>query len=200
MAATRLTSEAIAECIRVLEAICADRGELAYLDLELRTRLLTAAGRVSRPERVEQRILSREVRRKDKRDTRAADRAVLAQAGIRKKRLEPVFVTPPRPELGLAGGGTFELGTGDANGQPNGPASALAEIPALNVPRSCYVCKQRCTRMHGFYDHMCDSCGDFNFAKRSQTADLRGRVALISGARVNHDSGSALPVKSQQRA
>ena len=28
------------------------------------------------------------------------------------------------------------------------------------------------------------ACGDFNFAKRSQTADLRGRVALISGARV----------------
>jgi NAD(P)-dependent dehydrogenase (short-subunit alcohol dehydrogenase family) len=182
--ATRLTSEAIAECIRVLEAICADRGELAYLDLELRTRLLTAAGRVSRPERVEQRILSREVRRKDKRDSRQADRAVLAQAGIRRKRLEPVFITPPRPELGLSGGGTFELGTGTTNGDAAEPASPLAEIPALNVPRSCYVCKQRCTRMHGFYDHMCGTCGDFNFAKRSQTADLRGRVALISGARV----------------
>ena len=38
--------------------------------------------------------------------------------------------------------------------------------------------------MHTFYDQMCDDCGDFNFAKRSQTADLRGRVALISGARV----------------
>src|SRR5688500_4487813 len=31
---------------------------------------------------------------------------------------------------------------------------------------------------------MCSECGDFNFEKRSQTADLRGRVALISGARV----------------
>ena len=38
--------------------------------------------------------------------------------------------------------------------------------------------------MHAFYDQMCGACGDFNFAKRSQTADLRGRVALISGARV----------------
>ena len=38
--------------------------------------------------------------------------------------------------------------------------------------------------MHAFYDQMCDECGDFNFAKRSQTAALRGRVALISGARV----------------
>jgi NAD(P)-dependent dehydrogenase (short-subunit alcohol dehydrogenase family) len=31
---------------------------------------------------------------------------------------------------------------------------------------------------------MCDACGDFNYGKRTQTADLRGRVALISGARV----------------
>jgi NAD(P)-dependent dehydrogenase (short-subunit alcohol dehydrogenase family) len=38
--------------------------------------------------------------------------------------------------------------------------------------------------MHGYYDHMCPACGDFNFRKRSQTADLKGRVALITGARV----------------
>jgi NAD(P)-dependent dehydrogenase (short-subunit alcohol dehydrogenase family) len=183
VATTRLTSEAIAECIRVLEAICADRAELAYLELELRTRLLTAAGRVSRPERAEQRVLSREIRRKEKRDIREADRAVLARAGIRKKRLEPVFTTP-EPALGEGGGGTFELGAGAANGQLAGQASAAVEIPALNVPRSCYVCKQRSKRMHAFYDHLCIACGDYNFAKRSQTADLRGRVALISGARV----------------
>jgi NAD(P)-dependent dehydrogenase (short-subunit alcohol dehydrogenase family) len=180
---SRLSPDAIAECVRVLETVAADRGELAYLDLELRTRFLTAAGRVSRPERAEQRVLARELRRKVKRDIREADRAVLAQAGIRKKRLEPVFVTPPRPDRALGGGGTFELGAGEANGHARA-AEALTEVPQLNVPRSCYVCKQRCTRMHDFYDHMCGACGDFNFAKRSQTADLRGRTALISGARV----------------
>jgi NAD(P)-dependent dehydrogenase (short-subunit alcohol dehydrogenase family) len=31
---------------------------------------------------------------------------------------------------------------------------------------------------------MCLACGDFNYAKRSQTADLSGRVALITGSRV----------------
>jgi NAD(P)-dependent dehydrogenase (short-subunit alcohol dehydrogenase family) len=31
---------------------------------------------------------------------------------------------------------------------------------------------------------MCAECGDFNYQKRSPTADLSGRVALISGARV----------------
>jgi NAD(P)-dependent dehydrogenase (short-subunit alcohol dehydrogenase family) len=180
----RLTPQAIEECLRVLETITADRTELAYLDLEVRNRLMTAAGRVSRPERNEQRLLSREVRRKDKRDVREADRAVLARAGIRQKRLEPVFITPERPALSEAGGGQFQLGDG-AVGEPAAQAQTnVEELPPLNVPRSCYVCKVRCTRMHTFYDQMCDECGDFNFAKRSQTADLRGRVALISGARV----------------
>jgi NAD(P)-dependent dehydrogenase (short-subunit alcohol dehydrogenase family) len=31
---------------------------------------------------------------------------------------------------------------------------------------------------------MCQACGDFNYAKREQTADLRGRYALVTGARV----------------
>jgi NAD(P)-dependent dehydrogenase (short-subunit alcohol dehydrogenase family) len=181
----RLTDQAVEACIELLETICADRRQLAYIDLELRNRLMTAAGRVSRPERNEQRVLSREVRRKEKRDVREADRAVLARAGIRQKRLEPVFVTPDRPSLSEAGGGTFTLGTGATTNEERGPSSELeADLPPLNVARSCYVCKVRCTRMHSFYDHMCAACGDFNFTKRSQTADLRGRVALISGARV----------------
>jgi NAD(P)-dependent dehydrogenase (short-subunit alcohol dehydrogenase family) len=31
---------------------------------------------------------------------------------------------------------------------------------------------------------MCPACGDFNFAKRAELADLRGRVALLTGGRV----------------
>jgi NAD(P)-dependent dehydrogenase (short-subunit alcohol dehydrogenase family) len=179
-----LTAEAIEECLRVLEAICADRGELAKVDLELRNRFLIAAGRVSRPERDAQRLLSRALLRKERREVRDADRAVLARAGIRQKRLEPVFITPDPRSLSEAGGGTFELGAATADTPEAAIPSAAEGAPALQVPRSCYVCKLRCTRMHDFYDQMCAKCGDFNFAKRSQTADLRGRVALITGARV----------------
>ena len=39
-------------------------------------------------------------------------------------------------------------------------------------------------KVHFFYDQMCQTCGDFNHMKRSQTAELGGRVALITGARV----------------
>src|SRR3954467_4739638 len=126
--AERLSAQAIADCIQVLEAICADRTELAYLELELRNRLMTAAGRVSRPERAEQKVLSREVRRKEKREVREADRAVLAQAGIRQKRLEPVYITPDRPSLSEAGGGAFQLGTATP---ANVDADPTEELPPL---------------------------------------------------------------------
>ena len=38
--------------------------------------------------------------------------------------------------------------------------------------------------MHPFYDQLCPACGDFNYRKRTETADLRGRVALLTGGRV----------------
>ncbi|MDF3068978.1 MAG: oxidoreductase [Polyangiaceae bacterium] len=170
-----LTEKEIEECLRVLEGLVENRAELLHVDLDKRNRLLTAAGRVSRPDRDEQRQLHRAARRKDKRDVREHDRAVLQRAQIRQKRLEPVFVTP-EPELLLAaGGGAFAAQESPADPEP---------MPDLKRWRNCYVCKTRMTRVHSFYDQMCNECGDFNFAKRSQTADLRGRVALISGARV----------------
>ncbi len=62
-----------------------------------------------------------------------------------------------------------------------GPAPLL---PALAEPRTCYVCKALYARRHPFYACLCPACGDFNFARRQQTADLSGRVALLTGARV----------------
>src|SRR5262245_18933617 len=134
-----LTREAIEECVRVLEAICAEPGELAQVDLELRNRLMIAAGRVSRPERDAQKVLSRAVLRKKKREVTDADRAVLARAGIRKKRLEPVFITPDPLALEAAGGGIFELGaaadTNALSASVTAPASVEEELPPLHVPR-----------------------------------------------------------------
>jgi NAD(P)-dependent dehydrogenase (short-subunit alcohol dehydrogenase family) len=51
-------------------------------------------------------------------------------------------------------------------------------------PRNCYVCKEFFTTLHHFYDTMCSTCGDFNYAKRFQTADLTGQVALVTGSRL----------------
>jgi NAD(P)-dependent dehydrogenase (short-subunit alcohol dehydrogenase family) len=64
------------------------------------------------------------------------------------------------------------------------PAQAHAVMPELTASRRCYVCGQPFTRPHFFYDSLCPPCAEHNHARREQTADLSGRVALVTGARV----------------
>lgn len=54
----------------------------------------------------------------------------------------------------------------------------------LAVPRRCYVCRREFTRVHFFYDMHCPTCAEMHYAKRTQSADLAGRVALVTGGRV----------------
>jgi NAD(P)-dependent dehydrogenase (short-subunit alcohol dehydrogenase family) len=208
------SAELIAECLKVLESLLEHREDLLEIDLKMRKRLLEAAGRLAQPDRSEQRYLARASRKKKRRDVKAADEALLSRAGIRKKRLEPVFITPEPNALAGAGGGAYES---DVPTEPSNllPAlgatqeasavhetsgvhetqsvfatlTAATELPPddgerLRDARVCYVCKQARDRVHFFYDQLCVECGDFNYAKRSQTANLDGRTALISGARV----------------
>ncbi|HEX4341216.1 MAG TPA: SDR family oxidoreductase [Polyangiaceae bacterium] len=167
--AASVTGAEITECLRVLEALVDSRAGLAEVDLETRTRLLIAAGRLSRPERTEQRLLSRALGKKSRKAVRDSDMRKREMSGIRQKRLLPTFVTPD-PKL---------AGANDAF-----EASKDWEAPELEASRRCYICKGKVSKLHFFYDQMCGRCGDENYAKRSQTADLRGRVAFISGARV----------------
>ncbi len=167
-----LTVDDLAHCTRVLEALVASPAQLTKLSLEERNRLFIAAGRVSRPKRAEQIALSRALRKQKKRKVRAADEALLERASIRKKRAQPVFITPKADAVAAES-------VGEA---PHiDPALMGAR---LSKPRVCYVCKKLFSDVHFFYDQLCPSCGDFNHKKRSQTADLAGRVAIITGARV----------------
>ena len=147
----------------LLEAIAEDRGLLADAPDDLRKRLLTAAGRVSLPLKHERKMLARELRRRRKNEQVSRDADRRGRTGIRTLREHPIFVTPD-------------------SGAPREPIGESVET--LEVARRCYVCKQEYTRLHGFYDQLCPPCGDFNFAKRSPSADLHGRVALVTGARV----------------
>jgi NAD(P)-dependent dehydrogenase (short-subunit alcohol dehydrogenase family) len=64
------------------------------------------------------------------------------------------------------------------------------DVHAAAAPREqreeqhCYVCKQHFTALHDFYDQLCPPCAAFNFAKRTELADLRGTAALLTGGRV----------------
>ena len=51
-------------------------------------------------------------------------------------------------------------------------------------PQNCYVCKRDYREVHHFYDQLCPTCAAFNYAKRTELADLTGRVALLTGGRV----------------
>jgi NAD(P)-dependent dehydrogenase (short-subunit alcohol dehydrogenase family) len=156
----------IDRCLRVLEGLVGDRSRLAELDKEYRKRLLIAAGRLSQPDRLEKRQFSRAHRKHKKQQRRADDEAKLERTGMRQQRLLPTFITP------------------EASARAEAHAQSSWEAPQLTEARVCYICKASLERLHFFYDQLCQRCGDFNYQKRSQTADLKGRVAYISGARV----------------
>jgi NAD(P)-dependent dehydrogenase (short-subunit alcohol dehydrogenase family) len=62
--------------------------------------------------------------------------------------------------------------------------SQVARLAAGSFRRACGVCKQPYHEVHTFYHRLCPECAPFNYAKRMQTADLRGFVAVVTGGRV----------------
>ncbi len=168
-----MTSAEFIDRLRVttefLEAIVANRGLLAQVTPDEQRRLLQAAGQVYAPDANARRQLVRaSVRRRKAERVRREDQ-VLDQTGIRALRRRPVITTPnvfPPPG--------FE--PHDSDGDP--------DIREDIEPQHCYACKAKYTELHHFYDQLCPPCAAFNFAKRTELADLRGRVALLTGGRV----------------
>ena len=156
------------EAIEALEAVVRDRGLLGDLSLEDRHRLLAAAGDVFNPDVVQRRQWGKALRRREKAAKQQHDENLLAETGIRVLREKPVFSTP-----NVFAPDDFVQGEVDD-----------AERREVIDLQHCYVCKQRYVEIHPFYDQLCVSCGDFNYAKRTETADLAGRVALLTGGRV----------------
>jgi NAD(P)-dependent dehydrogenase (short-subunit alcohol dehydrogenase family) len=158
-----ISEDDLQACVRVLRAIEADRSHLTRLSQEQRRELLTLAGLVAKPERHDLVRMAKAFRRAERAAAKEQDRQAIEQAGLRLQRRSPVFaplwLEPPKPE-------------------------DLDQQPRLNRERDCYVCKQAFAKVHRYYDSMCETCGDFNYAKREQSADLRGHYALVTGARV----------------
>jgi NAD(P)-dependent dehydrogenase (short-subunit alcohol dehydrogenase family) len=168
------TPDRLKDAIEALESVVRDRGLLRALSVEERTRLLAAAGDVYEPDLVQRRRWGKAVRRQEKAAKLERDETVLAETGIRVLREKPVFTTPnvfPPPGFEQPG---FEQVESDDD----------SERRELIAPQHCYVCKERYLEVHPFYDQLCRACGDFNYGKRGETADLRGRVALLTGGRV----------------
>lgn len=152
-----------------LEEIAEDRSLLEGLSVEERARLLSAAGDVFCPDPTERRRYTRAKRRLHKANKINADQEVLNETGIRSLRNKAVFTTP----------NVFPPEDFVQNEVRDNP-----DFREVVEPQNCYICKSDYTRIHHFYDQLCPECAEFNHAKRAETVDLSGRVALLTGGRV----------------
>ncbi len=155
--------------IELLERVAGNRALLAQLTTGERTRLLTVAGEIYCPDLKERRRLVKARVKLRKADKLQRDQAKLQETGIRRLRREKVFMTP----------NVFP----PDNFQQQEVAGD-AEFREVVEPQNCYICKQDYSTIHHFYDQLCPPCAEVNFRKRTESADLRGRVALLTGGRV----------------
>jgi NAD(P)-dependent dehydrogenase (short-subunit alcohol dehydrogenase family) len=152
--------------IDVLERLAADWSLLDQLPPLDRARLHRAVAGLTLPERRAGRKRTRQAERERRLEQNKHEDAILDETGIRRLR-RPLVTTPNALPL-----------PNDA-ADPRGPA-----LRAAVADRHCYICKAHYTEVHHFYDQLCPDCSAFNFAARTELADLRGRVALLTGGRV----------------
>lgn len=158
----------IRKATKLLESIVENRTLLSNLPQDERKKFLIAAGRVSRPSKIEITKICKTHRKQKRRQRQDQDRAARSQTLIRKNRKELVFRAP----LPITSHDGVERN--------------------LQKPKHCYVCKSEYVQLHFFYDAMCIRCGDLNYEKRFQSIPLDGRVALITGGRLKIGYQTAL--------
>jgi NAD(P)-dependent dehydrogenase (short-subunit alcohol dehydrogenase family) len=178
----------------IIEQIAQDRGLLSCMSVEDRRRLVIAVDRIAHPDRTARKKLTRAFKRRDqaeRTDEKAQDDVLLAATGIRSpsglRQLKKAH--PPAPFLHAP---LLHAREDESAGEPVGQSSAGHFSERLNVPRSCYICKRDFDRLHAFYDSLCPACAELNWTRRQQTADLSGRVALVTGGRVKIGYQAAL--------
>ena len=165
-------SARIRAATELLESVVADPSVLEVMTEEERIRFVNAAGDVFSPDVTERRRRLKARQRRQREERQRRDDDLLAETGIRRLRAKPVFTTPNvfPPEVVPADDFAHEDLPDDGR--------------ELGEPAHCYVCKAHFSQLHHFYDQLCPTCAAFNYAKRSESADLRGRVALLTGGRV----------------
>jgi len=160
----KIASADIDHCISVLEHLLKNSDQLLHLTEEQRINLMKTAGQLTRPDRAEIKQRNKSVKISKKQRDLINDRNARAAASIRSARTASIYEAPK--QLPVSG------------------TESNTESRILDSPRNCYICKELYTEVHHFYDALCKKCGDLNYAKRFQTCDLTGQVALITGSRL----------------
>ena len=177
-AAPPLSNDDLLEQLRaatlLLEQIAGDASVVDALPPADRERLFQAVARVHDPDHADRRLKRRAAARERRATNARESDAVLHETGIRTLRRKPVFTAPAFfAPLGFSAQDITPLH--DSAGSQQG---------AHPEPQHCYVCKAKYQLIHHFYDQLCPACAELNFSKRTELADLRGRVALLTGGRV----------------
>ncbi len=159
----KVSEEEISLATRILEQLVANPIQMFELEEAQRIALMKAAGQLTRPNREEFDTRRKNAKKAAERKRREREKHARKETGIRSAREATVFIAPKM------------IGESDLHQKTVGE---------LEKPRNCYVCKVEYTKLHHFYDQMCPECGDFNYAKRFQTADLTGQVAVVTGSRL----------------
>jgi NAD(P)-dependent dehydrogenase (short-subunit alcohol dehydrogenase family) len=158
-----ISSEEIEKCIALLTQLTSDTNQIFDIPKDQRTALIKVAGQLSRPDREELLRRQKDGKLIAKRKQEKKDKTARKTTGIREAREASVFIAPKLLTLN-------DL--------------SQKEPLELETPRNCYVCKTSFIKIHHFYDTMCIDCGDFNYAKRFQTANVKGQIAVITGSRL----------------
>jgi NAD(P)-dependent dehydrogenase (short-subunit alcohol dehydrogenase family) len=156
--------------IELLELLDNDRALLAQLPDAYRNRLHQVIAQIYNPDPVARRRKLKAAERERAAAQMERVGAVLDETGIRTLRRKPIYTTPnvfPPQEF-----------------EPRDLGPDEPERRETIEPQHCYICKRNYSEVHHFYDQLCPACAEFNFRKRTELADLRGRVALLTGGRV----------------
>ena len=161
--------ERLRQATALLDQLSKDASLIVQVPLEDRKRLLAAVTLLFNPSPSQRRNMVKASKRKWKAERVKVEESKFHETGIRELRRRPTFTTPnvfPPKEL------------------HDHPDRGDAPEPPKVDERHCYICKKHHPDVHFFYDQMCVPCGDFNYFKRAELANLHGRVALLTGGRV----------------
>lgn len=156
------TKEEVDKSIEVLTWFVDHPEKIDLVTKDQKGKLFAALGKFSMPKSKAELKKLREQRKKAKKSRdNEKDYLLIQETGIRKARAKNIFLAPEQLI--------------DCENKT---------MPKLTKAKTCYVCKKVYHQLHHFYDNICVSCGDFNYAKRFQKADLSKQIILVTGARV----------------
>ena len=139
---------------------------------------------------------SRKASKQRKKERKQQDNQILAVTGMRKKKTHEASILLGKPlvygtmaaleqdyqETCEANSPSTEMQQAEPVDQPE---TATPELPGkFHYARACHTCGASFKQAHHFYDQLCPPCAEFNYAKRSFSVDMSGRVCLVTGARV----------------